>query len=34
VFEESAHMTYVEENEKYVKVVRGFLERTNPEGMG
>ena len=34
VFEESAHMTYVEENAKYVNVVREFLERKNPEGMG
>jgi len=27
VFENSAHMTYVEENEKYLKVVRDFLNR-------
>ncbi len=27
VFEESAHMTYVEENEKYLRVVREFLEK-------
>jgi pimeloyl-ACP methyl ester carboxylesterase len=27
VFEDSAHMTYVEENEKYVKVVREFLNK-------
>ncbi len=27
VFEESAHMTFVEENEAYVKVVRDFLDR-------
>jgi proline iminopeptidase len=27
VFEESAHMTYVEENEKYVKTVREFLKK-------
>jgi proline iminopeptidase len=27
VFEESAHMTFVEENEKYVRVVREFLEK-------
>jgi proline iminopeptidase len=27
VFEESAHMTFVEENEKYVRVVRDFLNR-------
>ena len=27
VFEESAHMTYVEENEKYVRVVREFLNK-------
>ena len=27
MFEESAHMTYVEENEKYVKVVREFLSK-------
>ena len=27
VFEQSAHMTYVEENEKYVKVVWEFLEK-------
>lgn len=25
VFEESAHMTYVEENQKYLQVVREFL---------
>ncbi len=25
VFENSGHMTYVEENEKYLKVVREFL---------
>lgn len=31
VFEQSAHMTYVEENEKYVRVVREFLERRNPK---
>jgi pimeloyl-ACP methyl ester carboxylesterase len=28
VFERSGHMTYVEENERYVEVVRAFLERT------
>ena len=27
VFENSGHMTYVEENEKYLKVVRDFLNR-------
>ena len=27
IFENSGHMTYVEENEKYLKVVRGFLHR-------
>jgi proline iminopeptidase len=27
IFENSAHMTFVEENEKYVQVVREFLER-------
>jgi proline iminopeptidase len=27
VFEQSGHMTYVEENERYLAVVRGFLER-------
>ena len=27
VFEESVHMTFVDENEKYVKVVREFLKR-------
>ena len=27
VFENSGHMTYVEENEKYLKVVREFLNR-------
>lgn len=29
VFENSAHMTYVEENEKYVRVVREFLNKHN-----
>ncbi|MEW5940460.1 MAG: alpha/beta hydrolase [Chloroflexota bacterium] len=33
VFEKSAHMTYVEENEKYTRAAREFFERTNPEGM-
>jgi proline-specific peptidase len=28
VFEESAHMTYVEENERYLEVVRDFLARS------
>jgi proline iminopeptidase len=28
VFEESAHMTYVEENERYLEVVRDFLSRS------
>jgi len=32
VFEDSAHMTYVEENEKYIRVVREFLERKIPKG--
>jgi pimeloyl-ACP methyl ester carboxylesterase len=27
VFEESAHMTFVEENERYLEVVRDFLAR-------
>jgi proline iminopeptidase len=27
VFENSAHMTYVEENEKYVRVVREYLRK-------
>jgi proline iminopeptidase len=27
VFEHSGHMTYVEENEKYLEVMRGFLDR-------
>ncbi len=27
VFESSAHMTYVEENEKYMRAVREFLNR-------
>ncbi len=27
VFEQSGHMTFVEENERYLEVVRGFLER-------
>jgi proline iminopeptidase len=27
VFEHSGHMTYVEENERYLEVVRGFLDR-------
>jgi len=27
VFENSGHMTYVEENEKYLKVVREFLNK-------
>ena len=27
VFEESAHMTYVEENERYIEVVRDFLQQ-------
>ncbi|HLE26639.1 MAG TPA: alpha/beta hydrolase [Anaerolineales bacterium] len=27
VFEKSAHMTFVEENERYVRTVRAFLER-------
>jgi len=27
IFENSGHLTYVEENEKYLKVVRGFLNR-------
>lgn len=30
VFEESAHMTFVEENEKYLVAVRGFLDRLTP----
>lgn len=30
VFEESAHMTYVEENERYLAVVRDFLRRKRP----
>ena len=29
VFEKSAHMTFVEENERYVSIVRAFLERHN-----
>ena len=29
VFEQSAHMTFVEENEKYLDSVRSFLQRTN-----
>jgi pimeloyl-ACP methyl ester carboxylesterase len=29
VFEKSAHMTFVEENERYVSTVRAFLERHN-----
>jgi proline iminopeptidase len=28
VFEESAHMTFVEENERYLEIVRDFLDRT------
>jgi proline iminopeptidase len=28
VFEESCHMTFVEENERYLEVVRDFLART------
>lgn len=28
IFEESAHMTFVEENEKYITTVRAFLKRT------
>ena len=28
VFEESAHMTFVEENERYLDVVRDFLARS------
>jgi proline iminopeptidase len=28
IFEESGHMTYVEENQKYVQTVRAFLNRT------
>ena len=27
IFENSGHMTYVEENEKYLKVVRDFLNK-------
>ena len=27
IFEESAHMTYVEENERYITAVRAFLNR-------
>jgi hypothetical protein len=27
VFENSAHMTFVEENERYLQVVRSFLDR-------
>ena len=27
VFEESGHMTFVEENERYLQVVRGFLNK-------
>jgi proline iminopeptidase len=27
IFEHSGHMTFVEENEKYLKVVREFLNR-------
>lgn len=29
IFEKSAHMTFVEENERYVHTVRSFLERNN-----
>ena len=28
IFEHSAHMTFVEEPERYLKVVRGFLGRS------
>jgi proline iminopeptidase len=28
VFEESAHMTFVEEQERYLEVLRGFLARS------
>jgi proline iminopeptidase len=30
IFERSGHMTFVEENERYLEVVRGFLNRTKP----
>jgi pimeloyl-ACP methyl ester carboxylesterase len=34
VFEESAHMTFVEEPEKYVDAVDAFLTRTRSRGAG
>ncbi len=30
IFEHSGHMTFVEENQRYLEVVRGFLSRTKP----
>lgn len=30
IFERSGHMTFVEENERYLDMVRGFLTKTNP----
>jgi pimeloyl-ACP methyl ester carboxylesterase len=32
VFEESAHMTFVEENERYVATVRAFVDRHTAAG--
>jgi len=34
VFEHSAHMTFVEENERYLAVVRSFLDRSTTDGSG
>src|SRR3990172_5831747 len=30
IFEHSGHMTFVEENERYISVVRAFIERRGP----
>jgi len=33
IFEKSGHMTFVEENERYLEVVRGFLNKTRSAGV-
>lgn len=33
MFEESGHMPFIEEQEKFVKVMRDFLEWTNSSGV-